>query len=94
MNLRRTAARAVAVSAVTACLGLAAPAAQANEMTIGDGGPCDFSATVWWNVPPPPGQRPAGATVSWGCLQSNIDLTEYLPSTQPLPFTIDSPLEP
>ncbi len=97
-RLRRITARTVVVSAAASCLALAAPAARANEMTIGGGGDCDVSATVWWHVPPEPGKRPVGATVSWGCLTVNLpNLEEYLPSTTPLPpppITIVLPLEP
>lgn len=91
-KLRRAAARVAVAATAVATVALGAPVAQANEMTIGGGGSCDFGATVWWNVPPDPGQRPAGATISWGCLSTPLDPGDLI-TLAPLPIKID-PIEP
>ena len=96
VKARWLAARAVVLAAAVASIGIAAPTAHANEMTIDDGGTCDVSATVWWNVPPPQGQRPVGFSVSWGCIHTT-NPWQYLPALDGPslpPITINLPIEP
>ena len=96
-RIRRHVARVVAVAAIAGGLGIVAPSAHANEMTIGGGDPCNTSVTVWWNVPPDPGQRPAGFSFYWTCLTvAGPDPWQHLPAVQidPPPVTLTLPIEP
>jgi hypothetical protein len=69
VKTRRRVARALAVATVAGCLGVASPAL-ASEVTVGGDGedPCDMHATVWWNVPPEPGQQMVGFEAGAGCI--------------------------
>lgn len=93
-RIRRNVARVVSMAAV-AGFAMMPVSSQANEVTIGGADPCNTSVLVWWNVPPDPGQRPAGFTVTYDCLMwDGPNVWEYLPSTTPLPVTVDLPIEP